>query len=706
MNKNAIRAGLFALGFISISTQIYLLRESYIVFYGNELILGIMLSVWMLLTGLGAWLGRYFGRISDKQGFILFLMILLSVLPVLMMIKLNLYRAFTLPTGSLAGIDDVLYCSFLVQLPFCLINGFLFSSLSSMPGNAGKAFSIESLGSLVSGALVNFVFLWIFSSRLSLLLITAIFLILVIYFSFHMVSRIARWITLPLAAIIMVLLSWADVTGISNLSLYPSQSVIEQKETPYGQLVVTANSGQLNVYENGLLLFSSGDLINNEENVHYAMIQHPRPETVLLVSGGLSGAIDEILKYQTKRIDYVELNPALLEMSVKSLRSFEKKGVYLHSGDARRFVKNSSEKYDVILVLLPPPSSLQLNRLYTAEFVNELKVRLSPDGVVSYSLPTTSDYVSKAGGGLNSILYQTLKSSFRNVELVPGCKSFFLASDARLSLDIPAMIEYKGINTSYVNKDYLNTAQIIERSGYVKANISAGAGINHDFRPLMFFAQMQYWMSFFNRHFVIASILLLLISVLVILNLNPVNAGLFASGFTAGAFQVLIILSLQIYCGYVFQLTGFIIMLFMLGLSLGSYAGTKWFKKSPFKVYLSIQLIIAALSILIPLALILLGTMGFPLWMIQLKAAAMTLVLSFLTGMLYSLAIRLSEGSQAMRVAKNYSADLFGSALGAFIIPVLIFPVLGLMNAGYLLALVNTTGAVVLFIKRRNFVSL
>ena len=41
MGKNAIRAGLFGLGFISISTQIYMLREGYIVFYGNELILGI-----------------------------------------------------------------------------------------------------------------------------------------------------------------------------------------------------------------------------------------------------------------------------------------------------------------------------------------------------------------------------------------------------------------------------------------------------------------------------------------------------------------------------------------------------------------------------------------------------------------------------------------------------------------------------------------
>ncbi|MCX6286343.1 MAG: hypothetical protein NTY96_04455 [Bacteroidetes bacterium] len=706
MSKNAIRAGLFGLGFISISTQIYLLRQSYIVFYGNELILGIMLSAWMLLTGAGAWLGRYFSRIKGPAGFVLFLMLLLSTLPVLMLVKLNLYRVLVLPTGTLAGINDVVYAAFLVQLPFCLINGFLFSALSFMSGKAGNAYSLESAGSLVSGALVNFILLWLCSSWLSILLLSGFYLVTVVYFSFHCTGRHTPWLTILISAILMIILAKTDIREISFHSLYPGQSVIEEKETPYGQLIVTTNAGQFNFYENGLLMFSSGDEINNEENVHYAMVQHALPEKVLLVSGGLSGAIGEILKYHPLSVDYIELNPALLKLNVRSRENLERKNVFLHPGDARSFLKNSSAVYDVILILLPPPSSLQINRMYTSEFLKELKLRLSPDGVVSYSLPTTSDYVSRAGEGLNSILYKTLKESFRNVMLVPGGKTYFIASDAVLSLDIPGMIERKGISTSYVNKYYLDTNQMKERAEYMQANISGSAGINYDFRPLMFFAQMNYWMTYFNRHYFISALILLLIVALVILNLNPVNTGLFTGGFTAGAFQVLIILSMQIYCGYVFQLTGFIIMLFMLGLALGSRAGTLWFSRSPFKVYLFLQLVIAALSVLIPLALILVGRMGLPLWMIQLKAAGITLVLSFLTGIEYSLAFRLSVREKDMAVAKNYSADLFGSALGAFIIPVFLFPLIGLMNTGFVLALMNTAAAAFLFIKRKNFVSL
>jgi len=326
---------------------------------------------------------------------------------------------------------------------------------------------------------------------------------------------------------------------------------------------------------------------------------------------------------------------------------------------------------------LPPPSSLQLNRLYTSEFIKELKERLSPDGH-SVIFPAYYQRLRKPGReDLNSILYYTLRSSFRNVMLVPGGKTFFIASDSELSLDIPGMIERKGISTSYVNRFYLDVAQMKERSVYMNANISKTSVINHDFRPLMFFAQMKYWMTFFNRQYILSFLVLLVLVLLIIFNLNPVNAGLFAGGFTVGAFQVLILLSMQIYCGYVFQLTGIVIMLFMFGLAVGSRVGTLWFRSNPFRVYLSLQLSMAGLSVLIPMTLILIGRMGLPLWMVQSKAAMITVALSVLTGMEYSLAFRLSGRDKALNVAKNYSADLFGSALGAFMIPVFLFPLLG-----------------------------
>ena len=71
--EKTLQLSLFTLGFSSLITQVYLLRESIAVFNGNELVIGIVLGNWMLLTGGGAFLGKFFGKIRGKISFLIFL---------------------------------------------------------------------------------------------------------------------------------------------------------------------------------------------------------------------------------------------------------------------------------------------------------------------------------------------------------------------------------------------------------------------------------------------------------------------------------------------------------------------------------------------------------------------------------------------------------------------------------------------------------
>ena len=48
-----------SLGASAVMTQLALLRELLGAFAGNELVFGIGLGSWLLLTGIGAWLGRF-----------------------------------------------------------------------------------------------------------------------------------------------------------------------------------------------------------------------------------------------------------------------------------------------------------------------------------------------------------------------------------------------------------------------------------------------------------------------------------------------------------------------------------------------------------------------------------------------------------------------------------------------------------------------
>ena len=69
-SRTALRAVLALIGFTAILAQIVLMRELMVVFYGNEISLGIILANWLLWTALGSGvLGRLAGRARNPQNY-------------------------------------------------------------------------------------------------------------------------------------------------------------------------------------------------------------------------------------------------------------------------------------------------------------------------------------------------------------------------------------------------------------------------------------------------------------------------------------------------------------------------------------------------------------------------------------------------------------------------------------------------------------
>ena len=115
-------------------------------------------------------------------------------------------------------------------------------------------------------------------------------------------------------------------------------------QSPYGRLVVTEQAGQYNFIESGVVLFSTQNAQQVEETVHYAMAQRPRARRVLLVSGGVSGTAREILKYPVQRVDYVELDPLLLEVAAAvAARELADPRIHVIATDGRLHVRQTAE---------------------------------------------------------------------------------------------------------------------------------------------------------------------------------------------------------------------------------------------------------------------------------------------------------------------------------------------------------------------------
>lgn len=703
-NVRIIRVCLITLGFTSTFTQIYLIREFLSVLYGNELVIGIALACWMLLTGIGAYLGKLFKKIKGKLGFILFLQILLAILPLLTVIKLDLWRSLAFPYGSMAGLTDILYASFLLQLPFCLINGFLFTAytclISEFSGEnrTGFAYAVESLGSVIGGFIVNFILLWFFGTFQSLRLLLVINILSTFLFVWFLCRKRELILFSIVSFIILPLFFLIDFVKLSQEWLYPQQEVVCNRSTPYGTVVVTKNSGQLNFFENGLLLFSSNNEIFNEEAVHYAMIQHPSPKKVLLISGGITGMMKEIQKYHPEQIDYLEFNPVITDIGKAFTTTLNDPVIRIYNEDARRFLKRDVGKFDVALINLPEPSTLQINRFYTTEFFTELKSRLDPDAVVSISLPSTADYVSEIEGKLNGSLFSTLKSKFGNVIIIPGQKNYYLASDGQLSTDISRLIAEKEIPTVYVNPYYIDDQLLKERSDFILCHLPVNNLINYDFSPVTYFYQLQYWSSYFKTDYLILFSVIIIIFAFIIFSLDSISLGLFTGGFTASSVGIMIILAFQVFYGYVFRVAGIMIMLFMAGLALGSLFRSKIFREATIAGYIRIQLTIGLYALGFPFIIIALHLTEMPDLVIYSIMGLLTLVIAVLAGMEYSIASFLQTADIGRVTSKNYSADLFGSALGAFLTSVFLLPLAGIIYTSLMLALLNFISIIFLVI--------
>ena len=202
--------------------------------------------------------------------------------------------------------------------------------------------------------------------------------------------------------------------------------VIAARDSIYGNLVVVKGENMRSLYENGLVAFNVPDQAAAEEAVHFALLEHPSPRTLLLIGGGLNGSVTQALQHpDLERVDYVELDPTVFDLAARYFPEEWKRirldpRVRLHHLDGRLYVKSTRESFDVVIVNLADPQTAQLNRFYTAEFFREVAKRLTKNGIVAIHLRAAENYISPELGDFLRCVDQTLSEVFPEIRTIPG----------------------------------------------------------------------------------------------------------------------------------------------------------------------------------------------------------------------------------------------------------------------------------------------
>jgi spermidine synthase len=712
------RLFIFTLGMTAMAAQVIMIRESLAVFHANELIIGLFLGIWMGLTALGAFLAsrqRHCplskSKIENRKQkienpFSPLLLLSFSLLPLVTLFLIVTLRYSFIPSGTMPGLGMTALVMFLALLPFCLVSGMLFpilvKELSALKENnlLHEGYALDSAGSILGGVLFSFFFIFRLPPYESLILLTVFCMLILFIMSAILKRTVPAITTLILGLLIFLLPTIPAIVRFLDDKQFNSQDVIEIRSSPHGLLAVSKMDDQLFIYENGIPVSLGDDPYLREESVHYAMLLHHSPETVLAISGTTSGLISEVLKYPGTSLDCVEPNPWLIRLVNKYRPLPQSKSVNYIYKDPKIFLAKTEKKYDIILVNTPEPNSADLNRFYTVEFYRLLKDKLNPRGILSVSIPSAGNYMNETSRQVHSVTYNTMKAVFSQVRIIPGAKDYFLASDSTVEQSIFTDYRSKGIENDYVNPYYINETLLKMRNDLLMKGLLPDERVNTDLRPYVFSLFLRQWLERFEMNNWLMPLILILILTLSLIFLGPLNLGLFAGGFTASSLEFLLLIWFQVIYGNVYHMTGVIFAVFMLGLALGSLAlGNRYWVlgirsiKLNFKSFLIIQGINALFSASVALIILLFSqSRGLMVsWSpILLLILFLVFTTGFLTGLQFSLSAHLRKTDVLKSSGESFSADLLGSAIGILMVSVYVIPQMGLPATALALAGLNT----------------
>jgi predicted membrane-bound spermidine synthase len=690
-NSSEIKTNLFIIGFVSTAVQLLLIREVINIAGGYELIAGIFLGSWLILSAAGAAIAGKSPLIDIKKINLVF-----SLSPVLSLLLLFIFSRLFLNTGETPTTLVSIVFTFIVLIPLGIVSGFTFTRLMHAAGNyndsiPGISFSIETTGGIISGILISALTSGILNTYQTLLLIILISIAYTLL-TFYILNNNSKNIFRVIIVLLSGCLVFFNTDIIFRQILLPGIKVVDSKDTPYGNITQGKYNGEQSIYYNQRLLTYNDDLIEREENIHYAMLQSKLPEKVILISGSLRNNLPELLKYPVKKITYIERDP-LLAMIEKSYTYPNSDNLVIENADAFSYIRKKGELADVIILLAPPPSTLLLNRYYTTEFFSYIKKRLNASGVFMCSPGPGDEYLNKESINLYSSIYNSLQREFKNVKPVIGNKLYLISSDGELSVSFCQLAGMKNIKNTYVSSDYLNDELITKKTEDVNLLLNRSFRQNTSAFPIGCFHFQSYFLSSNPDEKTPAIILMLMLFAMPALAIKRRNLLMYFSALTLAGFEIIILITLQLVVGNMFQLTGLVIAGIMSGLATG--AGFKM---------LFLRKISVRFQVLVIMAYYLVFGLLYN-YIITLESGLPAIVLiifsvfipALFTGRLFRELTRTSEGQIA--TSAIYSSDLAGSALGfivmtgiavpSFGIQVSVFILSGLIFAGFLLATIS-----------------
>ncbi|MCX7599925.1 MAG: hypothetical protein N2512_13820 [Armatimonadetes bacterium] len=732
VSRRAIRAYLLATGLAAGLAQVVLFRELLVVATGTELVIGLVLAVWLAGAAAGswwadrgapnpialarrgwrlAWLGAPalgFGVLALRAARLAFFFVpntIANFFPPESKPAYLFSRLVAIQLGETLGLGHILFLSLVAILPAAMVCGAQFVTGARLLGRrwAGVAYALDALGHLAGGVALALTV----TAFLDALLVAAACAPLYAVVAYALLSQPRQW-ALPRAAfgagaltIALVVLSPASRTW-----RWPQQTVLEERTSVYGLVTVARQAGGgAYFFENGIPSGESPPTPRMEVLVNFALAQVSKLKKVLLVGGGVSGGLSEVLKHDPEQVDYLEFDPVFLALGRRWAVEADRKAladprVRAIAMDPRLFLGQGNWGYDAIILAMPAPTTALINRFFTREWFAQCRQALAQGGVVAYSLPYSQVYRSDALEMLDATVVAATRSGIPQKELVflAGEELVVAAAEGTALATSPerviARLAQRGVDAPYLQAyiwDWMDPQNLAPAQ-----HLLAGprAAENSDLRPIGALLGTVYWLAQVTPTAAALVMPLLRLpgpgaTALALLLAAPAVIGLaimvirrraspgalplmLAVGMTGMAHETALLMLLQTRHGYVYGLVGVLVGAFMLGVALAAwYVEARGIRVAGGLALGGTTMVVCgALIVAVAASNIPVGWLGFTL---------LALASGVAVGAVFPSVVDAARHAGRGRVGAVYAADLLGGVLAALTVPALIVPIAGIV---------------------------
>lgn len=171
--------------------------------------------------------------------------------------------------------------------------------------------------------------------------------------------------------------------------VFSVEDIYYEHKTAHQHIIIFHNSkfGRVMALDGIIQTTERDEFIYHEMLTHVPILAHGNAKNVLIIGGGDGAMLRETLRHRSvNTVTMVEIDQAVVEMCrehlpMHSQGAFDDPRLDLVISDGARFVEESSERYDVIIVDSTDPIGPG-ESLFTEKFYSDCRQRLNHGGVI------------------------------------------------------------------------------------------------------------------------------------------------------------------------------------------------------------------------------------------------------------------------------------------------------------------------------------